>query len=78
VPVDVWMLRAHGHSRPSLTAIREVTRRVIAAARRKGESPRDYAASIWCGVMLYHGREPLTYDEALDRLTAQTLTLERG
>jgi hypothetical protein len=65
------MLRAYGWTDNTLTARRDVLKRVRIGASRMGCTPRDYAASIWCGIMLHHNREPLNYGDALNRLTAQ-------
>lgn len=71
IPVDVWMFRAYRWTNETMSARKDVERRVRIGASRMKCAPRDYAASIWCGILLHHGREPLHYGQALHRLTAQ-------
>ena len=56
---------------PPIPIRRRIMRRIERAAARESCTPRDYAASVWCGIILAHGREPLHYGEALRRLTSQ-------
>jgi hypothetical protein len=72
IPLDVWMLRAYGLTDDlTMPVRRRVLSRINRAASKASCTPRDYAASIWCGIILAHGREPLHYGESLRRLQAQ-------
>lgn len=71
IPVDVWLARVYGISnRPTLREHRMVHARIRRAARRENLAPRDYAAAVWCGIILHTGRVPLNYGSALDALEA--------
>jgi hypothetical protein len=72
VPLDIWMARAYGISEdPTLSVRRTTLCRIRAGAKHYNVFPRDYAAAVWCGIILSQGREPLNYGQALRLLIAQ-------
>lgn len=74
VPWDVWMLRAYRASDdPGVRELATLNRRLRRHAHQHQTTPRDFAASVWCGIILHHGRQPLTYDEALWCLIGKAL-----
>ena len=79
IPIDVWMARALGFSESlSLRDHQKAHARIRRAAKRTHTNPRDYAASVWCGMILSVNKRPLHYGHALRVIKAeqQVLNLE--